>query len=54
MESWAQECRISIELGLDIARAEQLLNYHNDVTAHIVSHVYELLSRGQELVEVSV
>jgi hypothetical protein len=51
LEQWAEELQHA-ELSAELAKAEQLLVMHVESAQHMQAAVYEMLQRGQELVQV--
>ncbi|KAJ8320623.1 hypothetical protein KUTeg_002210 [Tegillarca granosa] len=53
LELWAEELQHQ-ELVSDGGKAEQLLQMHNDSVLHMQNCTYEVLQRGQELIQVRI
>lgn len=53
LELWAEELQ-HMEMVTDGAKAEQLLQMHNDSVLHMQNCTFEVLQRGQELCQVCV
>lgn len=51
LEQWAEELQHA-ELSAELAKAEQLLVMHVESAQHMQAAVFEMLQRGQELVQV--
>ena len=51
LELWAEELQ-HMEMVTDGAKAEQLLQMHNDSVLHMQNCTFEVLQRGQELCQV--
>ena len=53
LELWAEELQ-HMEMVTDGAKAEKLLQMHNDSVLHMQNCTFEVLQRGQELCQVCV
>ena len=51
LELWAEELQ-HMEMCNDAAKAEQILQMHNDNVLHMQNCTFEVLQRGQELCQV--